>query len=293
MRGVSTVLDATLFLLLVGGAVATLVAGTGGMPVEQSNPAATETTVLATSTATVNYTLSPAAEAPTAGVSFPRTNGSDFERSAHGTLASLLADAAVGNATVDERDVSLAQAEFVAAVRAVVRERTGRPGTATSVVADWRPYPGAPLEGRVQVGDDPPRGADVHAATFRVDCDVPAARVSAERVTGEIGYGGIATLVARTVVRGLFPPRQTELALRGDYPVDTLAAQRYRRAEAAFDASGTVPGRTNVTRRNARLAEALSGRLRNDMRGRFDSPSAAASAVETGTVRVVVRTWSP
>lgn len=65
-RGVSTVVDATVFLLLVGGAIATLVAGSGGLsaveeePDPRANPATEGTTLLATNTASVNYSLSPA-----------------------------------------------------------------------------------------------------------------------------------------------------------------------------------------------------------------------------------------
>lgn len=293
MRGVSTVVDVTVFLLLVGGAVATLVAGTSAIPPDGDNPAAENARLLATTTATVDYSLAPAARSPTDGVTFRRTNGSDFERTAHGTLASLLADAAVGSAGLHGTEFSRASTDFRRALRATVRERIGRSDVETSVVAIWRPYPDASVGGRFRVGDAPPRDADVHAATVRVDSGMSTSGGAVRQAAKRDGYRGVARVLAADVVEGLFPPRRTRLALRGDYPVDALTVQRYRRTATVLDARNPGVGEAGVDGANERLAEEFERLLATDLGTRYDSPGDAAAAVETGTVRIVVRTWSP
>lgn len=299
MRAVSTVVDVTVFLLLVGGAIATLVGGTGAIPAEggnpsgNGNPAAEDARLLATNTATVNYSLAPATRSPSDDRTFHRTGGSAFERTAHGTLASLLADAAVAAAAVEERRLSHASEEFERTLESTVRERLDRRGVRTNVEAVWKPYPGAPLSGRITIGDSPPRDADVHAATLQVDSGIPASQERAGRGARTAGYQGVARVVADDVVRGLFPPRETRLALRGDAPVDALTAQRYRRTAELIGATPHGIDEGNVTESNDRLATALARRLEADIVEQYDSPEAAADAVDTETVHITVRTWSP
>lgn len=299
MRGISTVVDATVFLLLVGGAIATLVAGTGtipsegGNPTEPGNPAAEDARLLATTTATVNYSVAPATQPSGDGVSFHRTDGPSFERTAHGTLASLLADAAVGNVTRGDEQLTHAGDEFERKLSSTIRHRLGRRGVQTSVEVAWEPYPGAPLDGQIRVGDDPPRDVDVHSATLAVESGMPASRERARRAARVDGFQGVARVVADAVVRGLFPPHETRLALRGAYPVDSMTAQRYRRTAQLLDADPPEVGEVSVSESNHRLRVALERRLEADLAARFDSPGAAASAIDTRTVDITVRTWSP
>jgi hypothetical protein len=299
VRAISTVVDATVFLLLVGGAIATLVAGTGTMQTGShdhtgsGNPAAEDARLLATTTATVNYSLAPATVAEGDEVTFHRTEGTGFERTAHGTLASLLAEATVGNVALDGEQLSHAGDQFERRLASTVRDRLGRPGIRTSVEATWEPYDDATLAGSTRVGDEPPRDVDVHAATLTVDSGFPASRDRAGRAAEEDGFRGVATVVADAVVSGLFPPRETQLALRGTYPGDALTAQRYRRAAMLFGAEPPAIEETNVSASNDGLRTVLADRFVADLESRFDSPRAAARAVETKTVDVTVRTWSP
>jgi len=48
-----------------------------------------------------------------------------------------------------------------------------------------------------------------------------------------------------------------------------------------------------VSELNGDLTAALAERFAADMQRRFDSPEAAARAVDTGTVTITVRTWEP
>lgn len=293
MRGVSTVVDATVFLLLVGGAIATLAAGTSVVPPESDNPAAENARLLATNTATVNYSLAPATESPSDGVSFHRTSGPEFQRTAHSTLVSLIGDAAVGRIGVDGVRFTRTSLDFEQRLDPLVRDQLASPDVETSVVAVWEPYPDSPVSGQFQTGNEPPQDADVNAATLHVDSGIPASSDLASDAAQRDGYRGVARVLADAVVEGVFPPRETQLALRGEYPVDTLTAQRYRQTADALDVRPPGIGETDVNTANGRIANALADEFEADLRARYDSPAAAASAVETDTVHVVVRTWSP
>jgi hypothetical protein len=60
-----------------------------------------------------------------------------------------------------------------------------------------------------------------------------------------------------------------------------------------FGAEPPAIEETNVSASNDGLRTVLADRFVADLESRFDSPRAAARAVETKTVDVTVRTWSP
>lgn len=275
MRAVSTVLDVSLFLLLVSAAVATLAVPAADPPSATADRTA-ET--LAATTTNVTYPV-PAASSP-----------DDRTVTATGTDAALLGRGAVANLTLAGESVAPGSAPF----RRAVRNRTEAalawsPGR-TAVVALWEPYPGAPLRGRLTAGADVPPGVEVSTATATVPASIPSVGHAATE-GAEDGYRGVADPIAAAVV-------ETTVAADGVGGTGPGAvAIRDGRLRAYTDALGirtvgleTGGGRAataeNVERR---LAEHLAA----DMRDRFDSPGAAADAVRTGTVRVVVREWSP
>lgn len=274
-RGVSTAVDVAVFLLVVSAA--TLTAATVHPPRHPDGDAADEVAlVVATTTATVEY--EPGLPAP--GNRTPDARS----RTAHGTLAGLLADAAFATATVDDRPLTPAGTAFERAVRAAARDRL--PDAGVQVVATWRPVPGAPVVGRTAVGPSPPPDADVAAATLAVG--VPAGPVTVENRT----VRGVAAAVARAVVRGRFPPDATGGVLRSDTGVRTR--RRYRHAARVLGADVDGPlRRRNAAAANRRLAAALTPRVTRGLRRRYDDPRAAARAVSAGRVRVTIRRWSP
>lgn len=290
-RGVSTVVDVTLFVLLVSAAVLSVVtAGVGptdGPAAVGRDEATVET--LATATATVHYEV---------GVE----NGTDdpITRVGHGTLAELLAEAALANVTANGTRVSPYAGGFVAAVRdALVPALDGR----TQVVATWTPYPGSSLRGRVAVGPSPPADSAVHAATLPVDSGVPAARdpaIDAARATDatDTGYDRVAEVVTRRTVDGLFPLRRTHTALDGDAVDAGVTRTRFDRMASAYDSEATLDSDArdgDVAGDDAArydLSVAVANRTSAELRRRFDDPEAAAASVRTGRVTVVVRTWS-
>jgi len=293
MRGISTVVDTTLFLLLLGGAAATLVAGTAsvGPPPSATDPADETAELLVTTTATVDYELTPTT--PEAdGVSYESRAG-QFDRTAHGTTAGLLATATRSGAAIDGERLAPASGGFERAVRNETRRTVSRRGTAVGVTAVWEPYADAPMGHRIHVGPEPPATADVHAARHSVDSGVASADDRARAAARSDGFDGVARVVAATVVEGFFPPAETRVALRGDAPTDTLTAHRYRRVARLVDAPLLDLRNGTVAPANRHLTDALADRFGTDMRDRFESPLAAARAVSVGEVRIVVRTWSP
>lgn len=167
VRAISTVLDASLCLLLVSASAVTL----AGTPVA-SEPTATvgpdtadETAdLLTTSTARVSYEADAASGTGTAR---------DRNLTVHDTLAGLLASAASADAGLEVADGSSATAQnrstaFVRAVTERVGRALRRPDVGVQVVALRSPTaPNSTHGGRVVAGATPPDG-DVHAAGFTV-----------------------------------------------------------------------------------------------------------------------------
>jgi len=273
-RGISTVLDASVCLLLVSASALAVV----GTPTEEADPDAADeaAATLASSTARVTY--------------------GDDTRAVHDTMAGLLAAAAVRNAALGGSQ-EVPDAEFERATAKRVGRALRRTGTDRRVqaIARWEPVPGAPLDGRVVAGADPPPGADVHAAAFSVPSGLPDVRSRALSAARSDGFEGVARAVARGVVRGLLPPDETRAALGGRSARAGSAAGKHRSAARAVGAESAVERALrvgNATRANRALTDAFAAGLEPALRERFDAPTAAARATAVGRVRITVRTWS-
>jgi hypothetical protein len=288
-RAMSAVADVTVFLLLVGAAAGTLVGGVGvEKPAATTNPAVEQASTLSTSTASVEYDL----VVPPSDRRKPPDHATRRKRTSHGTVAELLGEAAMSGVTVDGERVSSAGTDFESRVAAATRDRLHSRGHRTSVRVTWAPYPSAPVSGEYRVGDRPPDSVDVRAATVTVPSGMANVSRPAREAAKTNGYDGVATVVARSVVDGLFPPAQSRYALRSDYPSDVLMTARYERMADLTGASVAVE-RESAVEMNRDLTATLAARLRTDMRSRYDSPADAARAVRVSRVRVTVRTWSP
>jgi hypothetical protein len=292
-RATSAVLDATLFLLLVGAAIMTLTLAPN--PVASADAADATADALTTATASLEYALLPGdPRPPTQQLQFPRRAGPGFRRTAHGTLAGHLAAASLDRLTVDGARVSRIRDRFVTAARNATRQLTRRREQLASVRAVWQPYRDAPVQGAVRVGPRPRPTTTVHAATIDVPSGLPTARPTAIDVATAGNFSAVGSAVASRVVRGLFPRAATRAALVGDYPVDQLVTYRYSRFGAVLGVDARGPAlEDDRGLANERLTEALGDRFADDMRRQFDSPDAAARAVDVDSVRITVRTWSP
>ena len=308
----STVLDAAMCLLLVSAGAVTLVtvpdAGgvespvdTGGERLSGDDPDRADAlaTTLTTVTASVNYTLAPGARrASGTSVAFPHTEGPQFERTSRGTLAGLLADAAVAGVRVDGRRLDHTGDDFRRGVRARTLETVG---ANVQVVAVWRPVSDGPIEGRLVVGPDPPADRSVHASVVRVPTEFASVDREGERGTAPNAADGTpherpAHEAATAVVTGLLPPAETRFALDGDYPVTALTRHRYHRLATLLgvDLDGSVteePADSNVTRATELLTEGLADRLSASFRHSAASTDERASELAVGRVRITVRTW--
>lgn len=259
-RGVSTVLDVSLCLLLVGVAVTTLVVG---IPVtDEESPVRAD---------------SPAKTVATATVTVP----SDLGSATHGTLAGHLGTAAVLGSSID--DDRLLDPEYPASVRAAVAASTG---TRVFVTARWEPYPGAPLSGFVAAGDRPPRDVSVAVTSVTTDSGVrpPSDATTFEELSREL---------ASAYISWLFPPERMRALLVDSRTAPTVAT-RYRRVSnsLAVDVRSEVTD-ARVRRANHVLTDALAAQLRRDLRTRYDSPVAARGNVTIETVEIAVRRWEP
>jgi hypothetical protein len=291
-RGVSTAVDAVLALVLVSAAV---LAVTGATPPASPTDRADETVeTLSATTATVEYSLAPGLPDGVA----PDRDGADLGRRTNGSLTGLLAAAAVANASVAARQVTHAGDGFERAVENATREALTRSvglGADVRVRARWRPYRGARLRGLLSVGDAPPPGVDVHAATTTVPTDAGLTTGGAVAVARVHGFAGLATALANATARVLFPRGDLAAALRDRSPVDALARHRYRRGAALLGTSVDLPdppSRSAVARADRRLRSALARRFGRRLRERYRSPVRAARDVRVAGVVVTVERWS-
>lgn len=268
MRGVSTLPDVALFLVLVSGAVGTLAV----VPVSAPTDGFADETARTLTTTTVTV-----AEGG---------NG----RTVHGTPAGLLAVAALDRVTLDTRRLLPPGASVPRpGVGVLDGVRRGRP---VHVRAVWRPYRNASLVGEVTVGSRPPRSASVDAAVVRVPTGLPGER-AARRAARRDGFGGLARLLARALVDRAFPPEGTRTALYDPRTRDErLARYRYVAAVVGSRSVAAPLSSVNATAANRRLTDALTSYVEGDLRREFDTPAAAARAFDAGTVELTVRTWS-
>lgn len=293
-RAISTVLDVSLCLVLVSASVLTVVQAPSERPLEEEDGVGATATMLSTTTAQVNYSLAPGANRANEGAgTFPRTEGEAFERTAHGTLAGLLADAVMANVTVQDEKLTHFDDEFQRSVSEAVRRTTDRQTENVHIVARWQPYPDSHIAARVSVGERPLPTADVHAAKLTAPSGVSSVRSRAHSAARTAGFSGVAHAFARAIVNGLFPPADVQLGLQSEYPGPAFARYEYRRAFSRYGA--TFPADVavdNVDEANRQLTREMARSVESELRRRFDSPSAAANASAVDRVHIVVRTWS-
>jgi len=322
-RGISTVLDAALFVLLVSVAIGILYTvpqppADGGT---EPDLAAGAATTIATSIHSIEYTPGPEGDAGP-------------ERVERGTLAELLAATTLANADVGGESFTAAP-NHTAAVRAATTSTVDRFGgdLAVQVRTRWRPLEGSGFRGGVVVGPDPPASADVHAATLEVpvgtaaaagpttvnwtpngtrDASVTAGNGSpasatappaAERPTtglpletvgSRFGCEGVARAVARRVVGATLPPEQMRTALLAGGTPESSARDRYERAGDAVGLDADLlPPEPSAREYNAILGVALADLLEPTACDGYDSDWAAGSHARPETVTVAIRVWSP
>ena len=299
----------------------TLDGGRDGTIDREENPATTadETlSVIGGTTTTVNYSLAPVARDAT-GMKPDDATAQVLKRTDHGTVAELLARAAVASAETEETRLAVASKEYETAVveevdstidqlqrvqetEAIANDHS----IGIQIEARWTPYPNSHLSGSVSAGAEPPPNADVHVATMHAPSGISSThdRGSSSR-PGESSskpdesnskpgehrnFDDVATTIAAVFVEGYYPPEQIEAERRSYEPFPSIADHRYERAGAAYGTSVSIDDH-GIRGANERLTGTIAQAIESDLRASFDDPNTAANATRTETVEIVVRTW--
>ena len=291
-------IDAAVALLLISAAVGVVVtADHSPATPSDSGRADAVADALAATTASVNHSLAPGVrQLNRSETGTDRSNWGetpDVERTAHGSLAGLLARATTATSGVVAADrhadpeaepLTRTRLGLRRSVRDAVRARTG---AGVRIDAMWQPYPEAPVGGHVGVGPEPPTDG-VHTATLVVPTGVDPIPA-----TATVDFGWLGNAVADRAVEVLVPAGAARVTLRGDDPEAALVAHRYAQLAGRTNTSLAEPLATEDTAAaNTRVADSLGERMAADLRRNYDHPSDAADAVSVSSVRIVVRTWS-
>lgn len=255
-RGVSTVVDITLALLVVSASVLVLGSALYG-PDESSREGHPEQALesMSATTSTIVYDLG---EPNETGISTIESDTFDppgnrdttvsdglYEVTTYGSSIGLLADAALANVGFDESDFFAYGSVYEDAVDSSIR--VSHVGTADNVyaVATWAPYEGSSLDGTATTGQRPPPTADVSSVSTTVSSDVPGidpetlAREFEREETSDVGtplvdddradgYDAVATVIAEAIVGGYFPLEDSQYALESSLTERSVAVYEYR-----------------------------------------------------------------
>ncbi|MFC7073747.1 hypothetical protein ACFQJ7_07680 [Halovenus rubra] len=306
-RGISTVADVSLALVLVVAAVGVLAAFAGGNATKH-NPQQTEYSVqtIAASTMNVSYTLLPAMDRHYETQSTINSTDDDaVERVAHEPVASLIADIAVANSSIGGQQLLKGVGDYERAVEEALQTRLVGSRFEMGVSAVWTPFGGAVMQGDALLGEQPPPGADVSTTTIAVPSGIPDARQAAiEAVTGPQAYDAVARAVANATISGYFPERETQLALERTGVDSQLTRYRYKRLATVSDGDPSVfaehdwlnPSHADAGAANAYLSQRLTAIFKSQLQSlhgnRYENAMEAAKHVSTGTVTLTVNTWT-
>lgn len=270
-RGISTVVDVMLCLLIVSAAIGMLVYMEDEQD-ESPETAGDTAAILGTATASIEYT-------PSAGE--PVDTRTDY-----GTIASLLAKAAVLNGTVKGEPLTTGDAYQQAAKRAAEQKLVSIED-GTEITARWEPIENGSLQGKITVGERPPPGADVDAAVLTVTTGQwdPA-------TLEEPDLESIAVAASRAAIDQLFDPQASTRALESTHDERTITLARYHQAAAVLDVElAPVLQQQDAGTANALLADALGEQLLVDIHNQYDQPDRAAAAITPGEVTIIIRRW--
>jgi len=320
-RGISTVVDVTFALLLVSASIGVLaISLTDDEPSHDPIEADRTAETLGATTKSLNYSVDPVQSEP----ELPGNPSEyDYDRSTHGTLTGLMADAAVtnarfpdgGSATIYDpsspETMTVAGENFETAVDGAVRDALTSTGTDAHVVAVWRPYRDSAIEGRLEAGAALPSGVDTSTATLTVPSKMPKLDEAAvERAFRLDDYTGVSELIAGAIVEGYFPPTETQLALERNGFGRALVVYRYQRMADVVDHGGftadhpAVGGTHPLSRTqadapaaNSELQSGLQQMIEAELRSKYPPASGAdpeqiADAVSVGEVQITVTTWN-
>ncbi|RQH01289.1 DUF7284 family protein [Natrarchaeobius oligotrophus] len=322
-RGISTVVDVSLCLLLITASIAVITVFLAA-DLDRHDPTIADETAqtLATSTTTVEYSIQSVERRDDTGVFDDATYDADrYDRVHHGPLAQLLGAAAISDAGIDGDPFSEVGVEFREAVDANVRSELIGAHDHIHVIARWEPYESASIRGETAAGDRPPADADVSTVTFTVASGFPETPDDELEGTYDVENGSFdraADPIAEAILDGQFPTESTTMALQGDGLDRSLILYEYRRWSDVLGVDAEVEreylNRTavDVDGANEILSENVSDVIAADLEETFDETTDAelesedttgeaaisatadewlTSTVATDEVTITVRVW--
>ncbi|MBZ6493601.1 DUF7284 family protein [Natrinema longum] len=270
-RGISTVMDVSLALLIISATVLLigLYLQSDDDPIDgDRGDQALQT--LSGSTVTITYDVSEENESGYAATDSDHYDTPDdlepddvnelYEITTYGSATDLLGEAAMTNLQIEGTELFAYGHDVERSVDGAIRGRlVGSEGTVYAV-ATWEPYDGASINGTATAGERPPRTEDVSSSTTEVSATVRS--VDSERLAtlfeqgeeasphrSEIddGFDLVGEEIASAMVEGYFPPEQTQYTLESSLMEHAVTLYNYRRiADAAAvdiedDITGTKP----------------------------------------------------
>ncbi|GAB7018724.1 DUF7284 family protein [Halostagnicola bangensis] len=274
-RGVSTVVDITLALLLISASVLLI-----GFHLDSSDepvPDDRADQVLQSLSATTSSVLYDITEENGAGVSTLESENfeppgdldsaereSVYEVTTYGSSIGLLADAALANLRIDGSQRFTYGDAYEDAVDHSIRGTHVGGEHHFYAVATWAPYDGSSLNGTATAGRQPPSTGDVSSASTTVTSGVPElgpeelAREFEREETSDVGtpfiddadtdgFDAVATVVAESIVEGYFPFENTQYSLESSLTERSVTVYNYKQLADSVDVtvddhiSGTSP----------------------------------------------------
>jgi len=318
-RGISTVVDVALALFFITASIAVIgvyMADQGGGQVNSQTDSRTAET-LSSTTQTVHYSLWDVRSDP----NFNPNNvdrsqdGVTYERSSHGTTASLLADSAMMNVQFSQSFtngskhgvIHSAGPSFYKAVDSGLRNTITGMNKNTQIIVVWEPYEEAGMSSRQKYGPSPSPDEDISSTTMTVDSGVPPVdegELERDYRTDD-DFEAVSDRIAARIVEGYFPVGPSQSAIEDQGLTRELTVYRYQRFGSFVGVDynpGAIIAAGPLTRRGADASEAnrdLERGLSNQIRGDLNSTSSyedisaneLSDRVSTGNVKIIVRTW--
>ena len=291
-RGISTVMDVSLALLLISACVLLLGVHVHSDDDSVDHDRADRTyQTLSGSTVTITYDMTAANQsghAPIDSDQFdipdglePAENPALYRVTTYDAASALLAEAALVNVEVNGTQPLAYGDDVERSVDAAVQGQLVGADDSIYAVATWEPYENSSIRGTATTGERPPRTADVSSASATVsttmtsaDYEEIAAEFYDERESSGDGVDGAARAIAAVIVEAMFPVAETQYTLESTLTENSVTKYDYRRLALAVgdddlrddvndDITGTSP---NAEAANAKLADALTERIADDMR---------------------------
>lgn len=302
-RAISTVVDVSLALVMISAAVVLMAVYLQEDP-ETHEPLTADRTAetVAGTTLTVTYDIEAVTEdAP--GLDWP-SNDRAYQRSRHGTAATLLAHAAVANASYDGTRATVTAENFEDAIDGALRTRLAGADTNVHITAVWRPYQDSSIQGVATAGPRPPGDEDVSTATMTVpsgitlDRDATVLRATAPEDRAED--------LAEQIVDYHFPAEGTVHGLESQGMRRQVTLYRYygflnvvgsaNEYDHGDDDDPLSRSSADPHELNEEIADdapaSLAERMEPEQRS-FSSDERFAEWLTVDEVEIIVRTWNP